>query len=70
MNAPGYVSAHELYRLADAQKRLGMGRHSFRQLRAAGLKILTVGRCSYVDGAELIGLLKQIGEKNNGTMHD
>jgi len=63
MNAPGYISAHELYRLPEAKRRLHLGRHSFRQLRQAGLKLLRVGRCHYVDGAELVGLIKRIGEQ-------
>ena len=36
MISPGYISAHELYRLPEAKRRLGMGRHSFRLLRQVG----------------------------------
>jgi hypothetical protein len=64
MNVPGYISAHELYRLGEAQRRLRLGRHSFRTLREAGLQILKIGRCHYIDGAELIGLIKRIGEQD------
>ena len=69
MTAPGFISANDLYTLNECKRRLHFGRVSFRALRAAGLRVLTVGRCSYVNGADLIALLNQIGDKD-GTFKD
>jgi hypothetical protein len=66
-NSPGYISANEIYRLAEAKRRMGFGRTSFRELRAAGLKVLVVGRNSYINGADLIDLLNRIGSNNEKT---
>ena len=57
--APGYISAHEVYRLAEAKRRLNMGRHSFRLLREVGLPVLKVGRNCYVDGGAVVDALKK-----------
>jgi hypothetical protein len=69
MIAPGYISASEVYRLAEAKRRLNMGRHSFRLLRQVGLPILKVGRNCYVDGAAVVEALKAAAEhqRDQGT---
>ncbi len=64
MTTPGVISASDLYTLPEVQRRLRLGRHSFRDLKKKGLQILRVGRCHYVDGAELIELIKRISEQN------
>lgn len=66
MTISGYISAHELYRLPEVKRRLGMGRHSFRLLRQVGLPILKVGRCSYVDGAAVVEALKVAAQQQAG----
>jgi hypothetical protein len=58
VSAPGYISATELYRLSEAKRRLGMGRHSFARLRQVELPIFQVGRNLYVNGADIIEALK------------
>ena len=67
MTTSGYISAHELYRLPEAKRRLGMGRHSFRLLRQVGLPILKVGRNCYVDGAAVVEALKAAAEQQAGS---
>ena len=64
MSIPGVISAIELYTLPEAKRRLRLGRHTFRQLRSAGLNLLKIGRCYYVDGGELIATMKKIGSAN------
>ena len=66
MIAPGYVSASEVYRLAEVKRRLNMGRHSFRLLRQVGLPILKVGRNCYVDGGAVVEALKAAAEQQAG----
>jgi hypothetical protein len=63
-HAPGVISASEIYTLREAMSRLKLGRHSLRSLRRAGLRTLVVGRNHYVDGAELIALIKTLGAEN------
>ena len=57
--APGYISATELYRLPEAKRRLGMGRHSFTALRRSGLEVLHVGKYCYVRGTDIIRAIEQ-----------
>jgi len=52
--AAGVISCHELYRLPELQKRLGLGKHAIRQARRAGLKIRRVGTRSYVLGKDVL----------------
>lgn len=66
MIAPGYISAHELYRLPEVKRRLNMGRHSFRLLREVGLPILKVGRNCYVDGGAVVEALRRAAEQQAG----
>jgi hypothetical protein len=61
----GYISANELYRLPEAKRRLGMGRHSFALLRRAGLPVLKVGRNIYVDGSALVEAMKAAAERQS-----
>jgi len=58
MTSPGYISASEIYRLAEAKRRLNMGRHSFHLLRQVGLPVLKVGRNCYVEGGAVVEALK------------
>jgi hypothetical protein len=63
-NSPNYVSEHEVYSLPEVQRRLRMGRHSFRQLRQAGLEVWKIGRVHLVSGKLLIEILERIGKEN------
>lgn len=63
MTVPGYISATELYRLPEAKRRLGMGRHSFSLLRRAGLPTLKVGRNVYIEGSALLDALKAAAQQ-------
>ena len=67
MTSPGYISATELYRLPEAKRRLGMGRHSFALLRRAGLPTLKVGRNCYVEGIAILDALKVAAELQAGN---
>ena len=67
MIAPGYISAVEIYRLAEAKRRLNMGRHSFHLLRQQGLPILKVGRNCYCEGAAILEALKRAAEQQAGN---
>ena len=62
--SPGYISEHELYSLPEAQRRLRIGRHSFRKLRQNGLQIEKCGRNFYITGFSLIETIKKIGAEN------
>ena len=55
----GYISATELYRLPEAKRRLGMGRHSFQLLRNAGLPILRIGGNHYCEGEKIIAAMQR-----------
>ena len=66
MTSPGYISATELYRLAEAKRRLNMGRHSFSLLRKAGLPTLKVGRCVYIEGSAILAAIKAAAELQAG----
>ena len=66
MTSPGYISATELYRLPEAKRRLGMGRHTFALLRRAGLPTLKVGRNCYVEGSAILDALKVAAELQAG----
>jgi len=67
MTAPGYISANELYRLPEAKRRLGMGRHSFRLLRQVGLPVLKVGRNVYIEGSAILDAMKRAAEQQAGN---
>ena len=66
MTAPGYISANELYRLPEAERRLGMGRHSFRLLRQVGLPVLKVGRNCYCEGPAILDAMKRAAKQQAG----
>jgi len=66
MNSPGYLSAHEIYRLGELKRRLGLGRWSFRKLRQAGLPVIVIGRNSYIEGSAAIDTIKRIAEQQAG----
>jgi|WetSurMetagenome_2_1015567.scaffolds.fasta_scaffold552392_2 hypothetical protein len=58
MTSSGYISPYEIYCLAEAKRRLNMGRHSFALLRRAGLPTLKVGRNSYVEGVAILDAIR------------
>ncbi len=63
----GYINAAEIYTLPEIKRRLRLGRWSFRKLRQAGLQVIVVGRCSYVEGAAAIEALKAAAEVQADT---
>jgi hypothetical protein len=66
MTAPSYISAHEIYRLGELKRRLGLGRWSFRKLRQAGLPVIVIGRNSYIEGSAAIETIKRLAEQQAG----
>lgn len=54
----GFIDAEQLYRLDVFQRRLTLGTAAMRELRRAGLRILTIGRRRYVLGADVIAHLQ------------
>lgn len=65
---PGVIRADEAYTLTEFRKRTGLGSTAFRGARAAGLRVIALGRKRYVLGVDWIEFLKQVQvqEKSSG----
>ena len=57
----GIIEPHILYRLSEAQQRLGWGAHAMRQARRRGLKVRYAGRNAYIIGRDIIEHIEQTG---------
>jgi hypothetical protein len=56
-NAPGFISANELYTLDEFCDRLRLGTAAMRTARRKGLKIRQIGSRGYVLGSDAIGYI-------------
>lgn len=52
--SPGVITSDSIYRLDEAQARLGLGKQAWRTARREGLPIRCVGRRRYVVGRDVI----------------
>ena len=60
---PGTISVHEVYTLAEFQRRAGMNAHAMRAARRKGLRVVAVGRKRYVLGADWLVFLREQAAK-------
>lgn len=58
----GVISPGDLYTLAEAQQRSGLGEWAFRQARRKGLKVIRRHGRAFVSGAELVRYLSESAE--------
>jgi hypothetical protein len=56
--ARGPIEEHAVYPLATFLKRLGIGRHSLTAMRKRGLPVRSIGRRTFIDGAEALEFLR------------
>lgn len=56
---PGVIDAAASYTLSEFRRRTGLGSYAFRQARAAGLRVVEVGRKRYVLGADWLRFLER-----------
>jgi len=56
---PGVIDRDAAYSLAEFRRRTGLGSHALRQVRAAGLRVVEVGRKRYVLGADWLRFLER-----------
>jgi hypothetical protein len=62
------IRADEILPLPVFLRRLGLGRHTFRELRRLGLPVFTFGRRAYIDGGRAVEFLRALAEQQgNGT---
>ena len=59
---PHLIAADELYRMDEAQERLGLGVAAMRTARKNGLRVCYLGGRAFVSGRELIRYIKSNGE--------
>jgi hypothetical protein len=58
------ISRDAIYPLPVFLRRLGLGRHSFRELRRLGLPVFMFGRRAYIDGAKAVECLRALAEQH------
>lgn len=56
------IRADECYTIPEFRRRADMGDYSFRGAKAAGLKIIKIGRKHYVRGADWLAFLENNGK--------
>ena len=61
----GHVAADEMYTVREIKRRLGLGLHAMRSARKKGLRVLRIGRCDYVLGADLIKFAEQTNQTDS-----
>jgi hypothetical protein len=57
----GVISAHEVYTLDEAARRMGLSYWGIRKARIAGLRMIKSGKRQYVRGSDIIAFLDQRG---------
>ena len=62
----GHVAANGCTR-CEVERRLGLGLHAMRSARKKGLRVLRVGRCDYVLGADLIKFAEQSNQAQDSS---
>ena len=64
--APSTVSVHEVYALDEFKRRTGLDKAAIRQARRKGLKVVKVGRRSFVIGQDFATYLAQSTDALDG----
>lgn len=54
---PGVIRSDEVYTVREFKLRAGLGDFSYREIRAAGLRVRKVGRKLYVIGRDFLAFL-------------
>jgi hypothetical protein len=57
---PQVIRADESYTVAEFRRRTGIGDYAFRELRQAGLRIISVGKKRFVRGCDWLAHLEKI----------
>lgn len=62
---PQVIRADEAYTVAEFRRRTGLADYALRAARAAGLRVIAVGRKRYVRGLDWLAFLAAQAERND-----
>lgn len=66
LRPPQVIRADESYSVAEFKRRSGLGDYAFREVRRAGLRIISIGKKRFVLGADWLEFLHRAAELPRG----
>lgn len=68
IDAPGVIEPGVFYLADEARRRLKVGEWGWRKMRRAGLKVVRLGKRSYVFGDDLLSFFTAIKDQQAGVV--
>lgn len=65
--SPAVISAHEVYGIAEFQRRAGLAAPALRAAKRNGLRVIRAGKRSYVLGRDWLAYLERCAERKELT---